>query len=75
MKKTDQKKDNMQRVSAEYVVSVKIEDLMWTSDETDVNAKIIELGKKQLKKYLNGKMFDPDGKVITEQIKIIAKGL
>jgi len=75
MKKTDQKKDNMQRVSAEYVVSVKIEDLMWTSDEIDVNTKIIELGKKQLKKYLNGKMFDTDSKVITEQIKIITKGL
>jgi hypothetical protein len=50
---------------------------MNTSIETepDINSIIKEEGRKLIKKYLDGKLFDPENDVITEQIKIIEKGL
>jgi len=73
----DQNKTNMQRVSAEYTITVKVSDIMNTSIETepDINSIIKEEGHKLIKKYLDGKLFDPENDVITEQIKIIEKGL
>ena len=67
----------MQRVCAEYTITVKVMDVMNVSDETEPNidSMIKEEGRKLIKKYLNGKLFDPDNKVIREQIKITEKGL
>lgn len=67
----------MQRVCAEYTITVKVTDVMNVSDDTEQNidSLIKQAGQKIMKKYLNGKLFDPDNKVITEQIKITEKGL
>jgi hypothetical protein len=67
----------MQRVCAEYTITVKVMDVMNISDDTDqsVDSLIKQDGQKIIKKYLNGKLFDPDNKVIREQIKITEKGL
>lgn len=67
----------MQRVCAEYTITVKVTDVMNVSDDTEQNidSLIKQAGQKIMKKYLNGKLFDPDNKVIIEQIKITEKGL
>ena len=67
----------MQRVCAEYTITVKVMDVMNVSDETEqsIDSLIKQAGQKIMKKYLNGKLFDPDNKVIVEQIKITEKGL
>jgi hypothetical protein len=67
----------MQRVSAVYTITVKVPDIMNTTIETnpDINSMIKEEGRKFIRKYLDGKLFDPENDVITEQIKIIEKGL
>lgn len=67
----------MQRVCAEYTITVKVMDVMNVSDETEQNidSLIKQAGQKIMKKYLNGKLFDPDNKVIIEKIKITEKGL
>jgi hypothetical protein len=67
----------MQRICAEYTITVKVMDVMNVSDETEQNidSLIKQAGQKIMKKYLNGKLFDPDNKVIREQIKITEKGL
>jgi hypothetical protein len=67
----------MQRVCAEYTITVKVMDVMNVSDETEPNidSMIKEEGRKLIKKYLNGKLFDPENNVIKEQIKITEKGL
>jgi hypothetical protein len=67
----------MQRTSAEYTITVKVLDIMNTSNETkpDIDSIITEEGRKLIKKYLNGKLFDPENNVIKEQIKITEKGL
>jgi hypothetical protein len=50
---------------------------MITSDETheEVKEKIKKLGEEKLRKWVTGNMFDPDGLVISENIKITDKGL
>ena len=67
----------MQRISAEYTITVKVPDFMNTSIETepDIDSMIKEEGRKLIKKYLDGKLFDPENNIITEQIKITEKGL
>jgi hypothetical protein len=67
----------MQRICAEYTITVKVMDVMNVSDETeqDIDSLIKQEGQKIIKKYLNGKLFDPDNKVLREQIKITEKGL
>ena len=77
MRQIDQNKTKMQRICAEYTITVKVMDVMNVSDETeqDIDSLIKQEGQKIIKKYLNGKLFDPDNKVIREQIKITEKGL
>jgi hypothetical protein len=67
----------MQRINAEYTITVKVVDVMNTSIETepDIDSMIKEEGRKLIRKYLNGELFDPENNVITEQIKITEKGL
>lgn len=77
MRQIDQNKTKMQRICAEYTITVKVMDVMNVSDETeqDIDSLIKQEGQKIIKKYLNGKLFDPDNKVLREQIKITEKGL
>ena len=67
----------MQRISAEYTIIVKVSDIMNTSIETepDIDSMIKEEGRKLIKKYLDGKLFDPENNILKEQIKITEKGL
>ena len=67
----------MQRTSAEYTITVKVLNIMNTSNETetDIDSMIKEEGRKLIKKYLDGKLFDPENNVLKEQIKITEKGL
>ena len=67
----------MQRVSAEYTITIKVSDIMNTSIETepDIDSMIKEEGRKLIKKYLDGKLFDPENNILKEQIKITEKGL
>jgi hypothetical protein len=67
----------MQRISAEYTITVKVTDMMKVSDDTeqDIDSLIKQEGQKIMKKFLNGKLFDPENKVIIEKIKITEKGL
>ena len=77
MRQTDQNKTKMQRICAEYTITVKVSDIMNTSNENepDIDSMIKEEGRKLIRKYLNGELFDPENNVITEQIKITEKGL
>jgi hypothetical protein len=67
----------MQRYCTEYTVKVRISDVMITSDETEreVNEKIKKIGQENLKKWINGVIYDPEGLVFIEDIKITDKGL
>lgn len=67
----------MQRYCAEYIIRVKVSDMMITSDETeeDVKEKIKKEGQDKLRKWVMGTMFDPEGLVINEDVKITDKGL
>lgn len=65
----------MTTIDAEYTVSVKITELEIDSNQSriDIEKQIKELAQKRLSQLLSGFMFDPQGKVFSEQIKIIPK--
>lgn len=67
----------MQRYCAEYIVRVRLSDVMITSNENEeeIKGKILKQGKESLKKWIDGKIFDPDGINFFEEIKITDKGL
>jgi radical SAM superfamily enzyme YgiQ (UPF0313 family) len=67
----------MQRYCAEYIIKVKVSDIMITSDETEIEVKekIKKIGQENIKKWINGVIYDPEGLVFAEDIKIIDKGL
>ncbi len=67
----------MQRYCAEYTITVKVSDVMITTDETEneVKEKIKKAGQDKLYKWVKGKILDPDGVVFIENIKITDKGL
>ena len=58
-------------------MTVKVSDVMITTDETqeEVKERIKKLGQEKLRKWVTGNMFDPEGLVINEDIKITDKGL
>ena len=65
----------MTTIDAVYTISVKITDLELESNQSrvDVEKKIKEIGKKRIGSLLTGFMFDPEGKVFTENITITPK--
>lgn len=67
----------MQRYCAEYTVTVRVSDVMFNSDETqeEITDKIKKLGQEKLRKWVTGNMFDPEGFVFSDDIKITNKGL
>ena len=58
----------MQRISAEYVVSVKVDDINISDSPEDMDKLIKEEGQRKLRLYITGNLFDPDGVVIHEQV-------
>jgi hypothetical protein len=56
---------------AEYTVTIKLDKLFMPPGHTDQELKeVIESrGRESLKKYFNGALFDPDKKIIFEDIK------
>jgi hypothetical protein len=67
----------MQRISAEYTITVKVPDFMNTSIETEpeIDSMIKKEGRRLIRTYLDGELFHPENDVIKEQIKITEKGL
>ena len=67
----------MQRYCTEYTVKVRVSDVMITSDETEIEVKekIKKIGQENLKKWINGVIYDPESLVFIEDIKITDKGL
>jgi len=65
----------MTTIDAVYTVSVKITDLEIESNQSrvDVEKKIKELAQKRISALLTGFMYDPEGKVFTENISITPK--
>lgn len=67
----------MQRYCAEYTIKVKVSDVMITTDETEeeVKNKIKKKGQDIIRKFLTGYMFDPDGTVFEDEVRVTDKGL
>ena len=67
----------MQRYCAEYVVRVRVSDVMITTDDTDeqIKEKIKKQGKENLRKWVDGRIIDPDGINFFEEVNITEKGL
>ena len=63
----------MTTVNAEYTITVKIPDLSVSNLENrvDLERKIKEAGQKRILGLLTNNLFDPQGKVFSESIKVI----
>ena len=63
------------KFEAEYSVTIKLDSIYMppghSSDE--LNEVIQQIGRDNLKKYFNGALFDPDKKIIHEDIKFKLK--
>jgi hypothetical protein len=58
------------KYQAEYTIKIKLEDITTRPDSTenDLEEKIKLLGRKNLKKFFEGSLLDPDKRVICEEI-------
>ena len=58
------------KYEAEYTVKIKLEEITTRPDSTeqDLQEKIILLGRKNLKKFFEGALLDPDKRIICEEI-------
>ena len=67
----------MERFTAEYIVKITVSDIFVTSESTDedLKNKIKEEGQKKLGRWANGVLFDPDHKIISEEVIIKHKGI
>lgn len=67
----------MQRYCAEYIVRVRVTDVMITTDDADeqIKEKIKKQGKENLRKWVDGRIIDPDGINFFEEVNITEKGL
>lgn len=67
----------MQRYCAEYTVKVRVCDVMITTDESEeqIKEKIKKQAKTNLVKWIDGRIFDPEGINFFDDIKITDKGL
>lgn len=67
----------MQRYCAEYTVKVRVCDVMITTDESEeqIKEKIKKQAKANLVKWIDGRIFDPEGINFFDDIKITDKGL
>ena len=67
----------MQRYCAEYIVRVRVSDVMITSDENEeqIKEKILKQGRENLRKWSEGRIIDPDKINFFEEVRITDKGL
>ena len=67
----------MERFTGEYVVKIKVSDVFVSSESTDedLKNKIKEEGQKKLGRWINNVLFDPDNKIISEEVIIKHKGI
>jgi hypothetical protein len=58
------------KYQAEYTVKIKLDDVTTRPDATeqDIQEKVTILGRKNLKKFFEGNLLDPDKKVVCEEI-------
>ncbi len=58
------------KYEAEYTVKIKLEEITTRPDSTeqDLQEKIMLLGRKNLKKFFEGVLLDPDKRIICEEI-------
>lgn len=59
------------KFEVEYSITIKMDDIFMPPGFTDEEMKMVveQRGRDNLKKYFNGALFDPDKKIIFEDIK------
>jgi hypothetical protein len=59
------------KLQAEYTITIKLDNVYMppNSSEEETKEWIQTLGMDNLRKYFNGMIFDPDKKIIKEEIK------
>lgn len=77
MKRIDLKINNMERFTGEYVIRIKVSDIFVPSESTeeDLKNKIKKEGQRRIGDFIDGNMFDPDNRIITEEVIIKHKGI
>jgi hypothetical protein len=65
----------MNAINAEYTLKVKIGEMLLSPNETrqQLETRIKEIAKTRIQGLLDGRMFDPNGKVFEESFKIEPK--
>ena len=65
----------MSSINAEYTLKVKIGEVLLSPNESrqQVEIRIKEMAKTRIQALLDGRMFDPNGKVFEESFKIEPK--
>lgn len=60
------------KFEVEYSITIKMDDIFMPPGFTDEEMKMVveQRGRDNLKKYFNGALFDPDKKIIFEDIKV-----
>ena len=63
------------KVNAEFTMKIKIEDFPFPNNVSahDVKKRLLEEGEKRLKYYTSGFLVDPEGKVVSKDIKFEIK--
>ena len=63
------------KVSAEFTIKIKIDDFPFPNNVSshEVKKKLFEEGEKRLRYYTSGFLLDPEGKVISKDIKFEIK--
>lgn len=59
------------KFEAEYSITIKMDDIFMPKGYTEEEMKMVieQRGRDNLKKYFNHALFDPDKKIIFEEIK------
>lgn len=67
----------MERFTGEYVIRIKVSDIFVPSESTeeDLKDKIKKEGQKRIGQWIDGTMFDPESKIISEEVIIKHKGI
>lgn len=63
------------KVNAEFTMKIKIDDFPFPNNISaqEVKKRLLEEGEKRLRYYTSGFLLDPEGKVVTKDIKFEIK--
>ena len=63
------------KFEGEYIIKIKLNDIFMPSDHssTELKDKIKQEGRKKINSYLTNSLFDPEKKIITEEINFKLK--